>query len=88
MKAMLVNKLLIWMAGKLGCSPLVAHLLLMMLVTIGFGFMNPDGFGFFDKADAALIWFSFCAFVVFMTWITKGEHRRAWLSAKGWDEIS
>ena len=88
MKSVLVNKLIIWLANRLGCSPLVAHILIMMLVTIAFGFMNPDGFGFFDKGYAGLIWFSLCAFVVCITWITKREHRKAWLSAKGWDEVS
>jgi len=86
MKSGFMNKLIIWLARKIGCSPLVAHIIILMLVTIAFGFMNPDGFGFFDKTYNASIWFSFCALVVFITWATKGPYLKAWLSAKEWDE--
>ena len=83
---MLVNRLIIFIARKLGVSPLFAHILLMILVTVGFGFANPSGWGWFSDPIFLVIWFGICALVVITTWVTKGEYFKYWSDAKFWRE--
>jgi hypothetical protein len=83
---MLMNKLIVATARKLGVSPLYAHILLLLLVTLGFGFTNPLGWMQFLEPIFVLIWFCICAFVIFITWITKGKYRKYWTDAKYWKE--
>lgn len=83
---MLVYRLIIFIARKLGVSPLFAQILLLILVTIGFGFENPSGWRAFSDPIFIVIWFGFCAFVVLVTWVTRGEYRKYWSDAKFWRE--
>ena len=83
---MLVNRLIIFIARKLGISPLFAHILLMLLVTVGYGFANPSGWRVFSEPIFLVIWFGICAFVILVTWITKGDYRKHWSNAEFWKE--
>jgi hypothetical protein len=84
MSSTLANKLIVGLARMFGCSPLVAHILLMSTVTVGFGVLNPSGFNFFAEPSGALIWVGCCVLVVLATWATKGAYRSAWTKAEPW----
>lgn len=84
MNSAIANGIIVWLARRLDCPPIVAHAVLMLCLTILFGFANPDGFRFFDKAGASLIWFGVCIAVILVTWLTKGDYRSAWLKAAPW----
>ena len=83
---MFVNRLLIFIARKFGISPLLAHILLMLLITLLYGFTNPSGWRDFSEPFFLFFWFGICSFVVLVTWITKGEYRKHWSNAAFWRE--
>ena len=83
---MLVDRLIIFIARKLNTSPLIAHIYLMCLVFIGCGFANPDGWNTFTDPVMLLIFFGISFFVVFLTWVMKGEDRKYWTSKKFWKD--
>jgi|TARA_B110000240_G_C13237681_1_gene341788 threonine/homoserine/homoserine lactone efflux protein len=85
---MLVNRLILFVARKIGISPLFAHCLLMVVVTVGFGFANPSGWHEFSDPIFLIIWFGICTFVIFVTWVSKGEYRKHWTNAAFWKENS
>jgi hypothetical protein len=80
----LINKLLVLVAKVLKVSPGVAHVLLMLLVTIGFGVSNPRSWAAFTDPIFLMIWLGVCTFVVLITWVTKGEYRKIWWQVKPW----
>lgn len=80
----LVNRLIIFFARKLHVAPGVAHVLLLFLVSIGYGAINPDGFHAFTAPFFTLIWVGLCSFVVLATWLTKGDYRKIWWRAEPW----
>jgi len=82
----MINLLLIFIARKLNISPLLSHILLLSLVTIGYGFLNPDGWISFTDILFLKIWFGFCFFVIFITWVTKGKYKKYWISRKYWQD--
>lgn len=82
----LVNKLLISVAKSIKVSPGVAHVLLLSLMTIGFAASNPDSQKMFSDQFFLIIWFGSCAFVVLITWLTKGEYRKIWWQVKPWQD--
>jgi hypothetical protein len=83
---MLVNRLIMVIAKNLGISPLFAHILLLIFVTVGYGFANPSGWSQFSEPIFLVIWFGICVFVIFITWVTKGEYRKYWANADFWKE--
>ena len=81
-----VNTLIIAIARKLNISPLVAHILLMCVVTILYGVLGPDGFKDFLAPVFLMIWFGICSLVVLITWVSKGELRSSWTKAEPWQD--
>ena len=84
----MVNSLLIFIARKLKISPLLAHILLMTLLTVCVGFANPSGWTTFADISFTLYWVVVCTIVVLITWITKGEYRKQWKEKDYWQENS
>lgn len=83
----LLNKLLVSIAKKLKISPGVAHvllLLLMTMMTIGFRYSNSDYWRVISDPIFLIVWFGICTFVVLITWLTKGEYRKIWWQVKPW----
>lgn len=80
----MVNKLIIWLARKLNCSPILAHCVIMSFVSLGYGVLNPDGLRVLGDPVFLVIWVPFCIIVVLVTWLTKGELRKAWTQAEPW----
>jgi hypothetical protein len=86
MRVTFVDRFLIFLAIKLRISPLMAHVLLMVAITALFAGMAPDAAALLRRLDYLAIWFVTCAFGVFVTWVSKGEHRGAWARADVWRE--
>jgi surface polysaccharide O-acyltransferase-like enzyme len=80
----LVNQLIIWLARTLNCSPLIAHCIMMCLLSFVYGALNPDGFQVLADPVFLAIWFAFSLVVVLVTWLTKGDFKKAWTQAKPW----
>jgi hypothetical protein len=86
MRVTFVDRFLIFLAIKLRISPLMAHVLLMVAITALFAGLAPDAAVLLRRLDYLAIWFLTCAFGVFVTWFSKGEHRGAWARADVWRE--
>lgn len=86
MRVTFVDRLLIYLAIKLRISPLMAHVMLMVAITALFAGLAPDAAVLLRRLDYLAIWVLTCAFGVFVTWLAKGEHRRAWTRADVWRE--
>ncbi|HEY8578477.1 MAG TPA: hypothetical protein VIL72_01225 [Beijerinckiaceae bacterium] len=84
MRATFVDRFLIWMAIKLRVSPLMAHIILMVAITIFFIALAPDAAVLLRRPDYLLIWLATCAFGVLVTWLSKGPYRDAWRRADMW----
>ena len=79
-----VDRFLIWLAIKMKVSPLMAHIILMVAITIFFIALAPDAAVLLRRVDYMLIWLGTCAFGVFITWVSKGEYKQAWTRADIW----
>jgi hypothetical protein len=79
---MLINRLLIWLARTLHISPLLAHVLLLVPVSIGFGAQSQ--WVIFLRPLEGAIWLAVCAAVVLATWLTKGKSIGDWAKAGPW----
>jgi hypothetical protein len=84
----LVNRALVFLARSFGLSPGVVHVLLLLLVTIGYGAKEYRPFSSFREPLFVGVWFGLCAAVVLITWQTKGEYRRIWWKAAPWKQDS
>jgi len=82
----LINKALVWIAKKLKVSPGVAHIMFMLLLTALVSIFEDTTGSMFSDRVFLTIWFGFCAFVVLVTWLTKGEYRKIWWKAKPWQD--
>lgn len=83
MNSAIANTLIVRLARLLNCPPIVAHVLIMLGVTIGFGSNHPE---LYHKWQFAMLWFGVCSFVVLVTWLTKGPYRDAWLKTSPWQQ--
>ncbi len=80
-----INALIVWVAQRLGISPLIAHILLMLVVFLAFLLLNPSGFDLSSMEFGGFIGVS--VLVIFIGWVTKGkEGRRDWLRAEPWQD--
>lgn len=80
----LVNQFIIWIARQLNCSPLIAHCIMMCVLYFFYGAVNPDGLKALGNPVVLVSWFSVSLFVVLVTWLTKGEFKKAWTQAEPW----
>jgi hypothetical protein len=83
---MLFHRLIVFVAWKLNTSPLVAHIYLMCLVFILYGFTNSDGWNVFSDPVWFLIFLGICFTVVFLTWVMKGADRKYWTTSEFWQD--
>lgn len=86
MKSYLVNRLLVWMARKLNIAPILAHVILLILVTLLFLLVDPSGWNALAEPAGFSIWFGIGAIVILVTWLSKGKLRSDWLRAKPWQD--
>ena len=81
-----INRFLIFIAKKLKVSPLIAHLIVAVCVSIAYGFASPTGFRDFQDPFFQKLWLGIWVIVIGLTWVTKGELRSAWSKAKPWQD--
>ncbi|WP_029041476.1 hypothetical protein [Cucumibacter marinus] len=79
-----INTILILMARWLRISPLLAHVQIMLAVTIAYGSLNPLGWRAFSELWVAALWVVVCSLVVLVTWLTKGKLIKDWMRADPW----
>lgn len=81
---MLVNKFIVWIARRLRVSPLIAHVLVMALVTVGYGLAT--GWADFRRPLFPVYWLGICGLVVLVTWLTKGALIKDWVRVEPWQK--
>ncbi len=86
MRVTFFDRFLIFLAIKLKVSPLLAHILLMVAITALFAGLAPDAAVMLRRLDYLAIWIATCAFGIFVTWFSKGEHKDAWRRSDIWRE--
>jgi len=70
--------------GPLKISPGAAHILMLIIISFAFAYMNPNGPEVFLFPKFSSFWIGACVFIVIITWLTKGEFRKYWWRAKPW----